>query len=138
MKRGAYDAVLGSKGTACLTFRTLQRNAISLFETRVLVLMRLGQIDDEVRALCLHRLPRSERGQLTRSDRQISLGLSFIGWRPFQSDGHGFVARTRSGLTNSQAAAPSTDKPAATKKEVVQPNRAAIAGVSEAVRAPPN
>src|SRR6266853_1253758 len=78
--------------------------------------------------------------KLTRSHPPLSLGLIFIGWKLFQRDGDGLIAgaRARSGSTSSQAAAPSTDKPAATKKEVVQPNRAAIAGVSEAVRAPPN
>src|SRR5260370_24406931 len=53
-------------------------------------------------------------------------------------DNFGIGARVRSGSTNNHATAPSNDKPAATKKDVVQPNREARKGVSDAVRAPPN
>ena len=45
--------------------------------------------------------------------------------------------RLRSGSTSNQAKEPSAHKAAATKKEAVQPNREAIAGVSEAVTTPP-
>ncbi len=58
----------------------------------------------------------------------------------FSGDEDNFAAgaRERSGSTNSQAVAPSTDKPAATKKDVVHPNREARKGVNDAVSAPPS
>src|SRR5471032_3356073 len=52
-------------------------------------------------------------------------------------DGFG-GASTRVGSTMSQAAAPSMHNTAATRNDAVQPKRAAIAGVSEAVTAPPS
>src|ERR1700686_3493330 len=47
------------------------------------------------------------------------------------------TVRDRDGSTTSQLAAPTMHTPPATRKDVVQPKRNAIQGVSEAVRAAP-
>src|SRR5205814_7611088 len=50
---------------------------------------------------------------------------------------HSADTRVREGSTSSHANAPRRHSAAATRNDAVQPNRAAIAGVSEAVTAPP-
>src|ERR1700748_3788113 len=49
----------------------------------------------------------------------------------------GVASRGRSGWTTSQQMEPTTARTAAAQKELVQPKRCAIQGVSEAVTAPP-
>jgi hypothetical protein len=49
----------------------------------------------------------------------------------------GAASRTRPGSISNHAPEPRRQNPAATRKEAAQPKRPAIAGVSEAVTAPP-
>src|SRR5512146_492766 len=60
--------------------------------------------------------------------------VALSGWAP----GVVSTLSVRVGSTSNQAIAPTAQSAAATRKEAVQPNRPAMAGVKEAVSAPPS